>query len=147
MSNVALVAFARPVALADREYPIPALSMLRLANVAIPATAAVTVVPESSASLVSVPSVIVSVTVPVKLASVWPVESCAATCTAGLTVASAFVACGCTVNTRRDARCAPAAPAKISEIATPAHHGITLCGRMFKSALDGASRCGFHGGP
>ena len=102
---------------------------------------------ESSASLVSVPSVIVSVTVPVKLASVWPVESCAATCTAGLTVASAFVACGCTVNTSRDARCAPAAPAKISDRRTPAHHGMTLCGRMFKFALDGSSSCCFHGGP
>jgi hypothetical protein len=65
ISKGALVVPAKPVAAAESMYPVPALSMLRLENVATPATALTAVVPESTASPSPVPDVIDSVTLPV----------------------------------------------------------------------------------
>src|SRR5881628_3421429 len=97
-SNGSLVAAARPVAVAaDRVYPVPVdwvpiRSMVRVENVATPATAFTAVTPDSVAPPVPVPLVITTVTFPVKPGSVLPSASCAATCTAGATAAPAVIA-------------------------------------------------------
>src|SRR5512142_280873 len=72
--------------------------MLRLLNVATPATAATLVVPES----VPPPgfAAIAIVTVLVNVVTVLPTESRAATCTAGERIVAAVVVTGWDVNTR-----------------------------------------------
>src|SRR5213594_1773174 len=99
-SNGSLVAAARPVAVAaDRVYPVPVdwvpiRSMVRVENVATPATAFTAVTPDSVAPPVPVPLVITTVTFPVKPGTVLP----SASCTAGAIAAPASVALGCTAN-------------------------------------------------
>src|SRR5512145_1473390 len=61
MLNDALTAPVRPLAVAVRVYPVPARSMLKVENVATPATAATVRVPDSVAPGVPLPPVIVSV--------------------------------------------------------------------------------------
>src|SRR2546425_10022127 len=106
MVKKALVAPARPVAVADRLYALPLWAMLRSARVATPATAATVVVPESVAPLVPVPAVIVSVTAPAKPVAVWPEASRTVTWTGGLMVTPAVVLPGWAVNTSADASAA-----------------------------------------
>ena len=74
--------------------------MLSVEKVATPLTAAMVVVPESTAPLVPVPPVIVSVTLPVKPVTVLPSESFAVTATAGVMLAPAVVVLGCAVNAK-----------------------------------------------
>src|SRR3989442_12059489 len=87
MVKKALVAPARPVAVADRLYALPLWAMLKSAKVATPATAATVVVPESVAPLVPVPAVIVSVTSPVKPVPAAPDASPTVTWRDGMKVA------------------------------------------------------------
>src|SRR5437016_799358 len=98
MLNAVLAAPAGPVALAASEYPVPTLSILRLANVATPLTAATLVVPAS----VPPPGfpAIASATLPVNGVAMLPCASCAVTWTAGATTAPAVVLPGCTANAR-----------------------------------------------
>src|SRR2546426_839835 len=70
--------------------------MLRLANVANPATAATAVVPDRVPLPGFAPSA--RVTVPVKPVATLPWASCATTSTAGVIAAAAAVLLGCTVN-------------------------------------------------
>src|SRR5256885_975378 len=70
MLNAVLAAPAGPVALAASEYPVPTLSILRLANVATPLTAATVVVPDSAPPPGFVP--MATVTLPVNVGSVFP---------------------------------------------------------------------------
>src|SRR5437867_890688 len=70
MVKEALVVPARPAAVADSRYALPAWSISRVEKVATPATAVTVVVPERVAPLVPVPAVIVSVTSPAKFVAV-----------------------------------------------------------------------------
>src|SRR2546426_703118 len=70
--------------------------MLRLANVANPATAATAVVPDRGPLPGFASSA--TVTVPVKPVAVFPWASRAVTCTAGVSVAPAAAFVGCAVN-------------------------------------------------
>src|SRR2546423_12707158 len=79
--------------------------MLRVENVATPATAATVAVPDKVPSPGLVPSA--AVTLPLNPVAVLPSASRAVTCTAGAIVTPAVGLVGCTLNTRRLA--APAA--------------------------------------
>src|SRR5207302_8324584 len=80
MLNAALIAVPAPVAASV--YPVPTLSIARLANVATPSTAACVSVPPSVPVLGLVP--IATVMFPVNPVAVLPFASCAVTCTAGV---------------------------------------------------------------
>src|SRR5207302_1362096 len=95
MLNAALIAVPAPVAASV--YPVPTLSIARLANVATPSTAACVSVPPSVPVLGFVP--IATVTFPVNPVAVFPFASCAVTCTAGVITAPATVVVGWTLNT------------------------------------------------
>src|SRR5205823_12256999 len=97
MVNAVLVTPAGPVALAASVYPVPTLSILRLANVATPFTAATLVGPAS----VPPPGLltIASATLPVNGVAVLPCASCAVTWTAGVIAAAEVALDGSTVNT------------------------------------------------
>src|SRR5437879_12405843 len=71
--------------------------MLRVENVATPATAATVAVPDRVPSPGLVPSA--AVTLPLNPVAVLPCASWTVTCTAGVIVAPAVVLVGCTVNT------------------------------------------------
>src|SRR5213083_3809362 len=71
--------------------------MLRVENVATPATAATVAVPDRVPSPGLVPSA--AVTLPLNPVGVLPCASWTVTCTAGVIVAPAVVLVGCTVNT------------------------------------------------
>ena len=86
------VAPARPVALVVSVYPVAALLMLKVENVATPAVAATVVVPESVPPFGFVP--ITTLTVPVKLVTVFPCPSCAVSWTAGVLLPPATVLLG-----------------------------------------------------
>src|SRR6266699_2321208 len=79
-------------------YPVPALSMLKVENVATPPTAATGPPPVSVPPPGFVP--IARVTFPVNVVAVCPSASCAVTFTAGVIAAPAVVLLGGTVNTR-----------------------------------------------
>ena len=88
MSKGSLVTPVRPAAVADSVYPVPVftlplLSMLRLENVATPATGATVLVPDRVAPPRPVPAVIATDTWPVKPGTALPNASCTVTCTAG----------------------------------------------------------------
>src|SRR5438034_586865 len=93
--NAVLVALPAPVAVSV--YPVPALSIDRLANVATPAF------PARRSSALSVPPPgfvpIASVTFPVNPVAVLLLASSAVSCTAGVIAAPADVVLGCTENT------------------------------------------------
>src|SRR5205809_516416 len=93
-----LVALVGPEADAVSVYPVPALLMLSLANVATPLAAATVVVPAS----VPLPGFapMASVTLPLNPVAVFPWASCATTWTAGVIAASARALLGWTVNSR-----------------------------------------------
>src|SRR5204862_8191942 len=97
MVNAVLVTPAGPVALAASVYPVPTLSILRLANVATPFTAATLVGPAS----VPPPGLltIASATLPVNGVAVLPCASCTVTWTAGVIAAPEVALDGSTVNT------------------------------------------------
>src|SRR5881397_3486438 len=78
-------------------YPAPALSMLKVENVATPPTAATGPPPVSVPPPGFVP--IARVTLPVNVVAVCPLASCAVTFTAGVIAAPAVVLLGGTVNT------------------------------------------------
>ena len=78
-------------------YPVPALSMLKVENVATPPTAATGPLPVSVPPPGFVP--IARVTFPVNVVAVCPSASCAVTFTAGVIAAPAVVLLGGTVNT------------------------------------------------
>src|SRR5512143_4316579 len=73
--------------------------MLKVENVAIPATAPTVVVPRSVAPLVPDPEVMATLTLPANDGTTFPAASCAATCTAGVMAAPATVVTGGTVKT------------------------------------------------
>src|SRR2546425_13263142 len=85
--------------------------MLRVENVATPATAATVAVPDRVPPPGLVPSA--AVTLPLNPVAVLPSVYKAVTCTAGATVTPAVVLVGCTLNTRRLA--APAATLRSEE--------------------------------
>src|SRR2546427_6891788 len=98
MLNGALVAGVAPLVEATSVYPLPALSIVRPVNVAIPATAFTVVVP------LNVPPAgfdpIESVTALVAPASVFPDPSCTATLMAGIALpAAVFTGCPLKTNT------------------------------------------------
>src|SRR6266566_4025460 len=93
--NAVLVVLPAPVAVSV--YPVPTLSIDRLANVATPALAATVAVPVSVPLPGFVP--IASVTFPVNSVAVLLLASSAVTCTAGVIAAPADVVLGCTENT------------------------------------------------
>src|SRR6266853_3069096 len=97
MLNAVLVAPAGPVALAESVYPVPTLSILRLAKVATPFTAATLAGP----ARVPPPGLltIASVTLPLNGVAVLPCASCAVTWTAGVIAAPEVALDGWTVNT------------------------------------------------
>src|SRR5882724_11279886 len=97
MLNGALGTVGRPLAAMVSVYPVPILSILKVANVATPLRAATVVVPDSAppSGLVPIPAI----TLPVNPVAVLPCASCTVTCTAGVIVAPAVVLVGCTVNT------------------------------------------------
>src|SRR5574341_2151475 len=95
MLNVTLVATVKPVALADRVYPVPLLSMLRVLKDAAPATAATVAVPDRAPDPGLVPMAIV--TFPVKPGTALPTASCAVTTIAAIGV-PATVVVGCVVH-------------------------------------------------
>src|SRR6266566_4626648 len=95
MLNAVLVALPAPVAV--RVYPLPTLSIDRLANVATPALAATVAVPASVPLPGFVP--IATVTFPVNPVAVLLLASSAVTCTAGVIAVPADVVLGCTENT------------------------------------------------
>src|SRR6266566_4287553 len=97
MLNGALGTVGSPTAAAVSVYPVPILSMLRVENVATPATAVAVAVPDRVPPLGLLP--IAAVTLPVNPVAVLPCASCTVTCTAGVIVAPAVVLVGCTVNT------------------------------------------------
>ena len=102
MSNRALVALARPLALALAvSVYLPTSLILRSANVATPLAAGTVVVPPSVVPVGFVPSAIV--TSPVKLATTFSRVSNAVTCTGGEMTLPAMVLCGCVVNSSRAA--------------------------------------------
>ncbi len=100
MSNAALVAPARPVAVAESVYPRPALSMFKSEKVATPATAATVCVPASTAPAVPDPAVIVRVTLPVNPTCTFPRPSFAVTLIAGAMFVPAIAFDGSTVYDR-----------------------------------------------
>src|SRR5919108_318212 len=71
--------------------------MLKVENVATPATAATVFVPDRVPELGFAP--IATVMSPVNPVAVLPCASCAVTCTAGVIAAPAAVLLGCTLNT------------------------------------------------
>ena len=77
---------------------MPALFRASPENVAIPADAATTVVPDSVPPVGFAASV--TVTLPVNPVAVFSSASRAVTCTAGVIAAPAAVVTGCTLNTR-----------------------------------------------
>src|SRR5437016_12345644 len=100
--------------------------MLRVENVATPATAATVVVPARAPPPGFVP--IAAVTLPLNPVAVLPCASWTVTCTAGVIVAPAVVLVGCTVNTSwlaapggrvNVADVAPARPAALAAIRYP----------------------------
>src|ERR1700747_2051217 len=91
--------------------------MLRLANVAVPFTAATLVVPDSVPLPGFVP--IVTATLPAKPVAVLPCPSNAVTWTAGVIVVPATAFEGCTENTRRAAAPAPMANGALAIVGTP----------------------------
>jgi hypothetical protein len=95
MLNVELVASVSDAALAVNVYPVPALSIDKVENVAMPAAAAIVAVPDSVPALALVP--IVTVTFPVKLVATLSFRSSAVTWTAGM-LEPAAVFTGWTVN-------------------------------------------------
>src|SRR6185295_2587784 len=80
-------------------YPVPALSMDRLANVATPATAATVVVPDSVPPPGLAP--MATVMLAVELGTRLPNASCTVTCTAGAIATPAVALVGCTVKASR----------------------------------------------
>ena len=96
MLNVELVPSVSEAAVAVSVYPVPALSMESVENVATPAAAAIVVVPESVPAFAFVP--IATVTLPVKLVATLSNWSSAVTLTAGVIAEPAAVSEGCTVN-------------------------------------------------
>src|SRR5512143_429692 len=102
MSNEALVPLARPVEEAVSVYfglaPV-GLSMLRLENVAIPASADLVTDPDRVAVGSPVPLVIATLMLLLNVGTRFPCASSAETFTAGLMVAPVVVAVGCTVKT------------------------------------------------
>src|SRR5215471_4564707 len=92
------VAPLSPEALAARVYPVPALSTLRLLNVATPLAAACVVVPDSAAAFALFPNA--SVTELFAVVTRFPPASCTSTCTAGR-VAPPVVPLGSAKNARR----------------------------------------------
>src|SRR5581483_7149345 len=96
MSKAELVAPVSPVLDAASVYPVPGLSTERLENVAVPATAATDVVPESVPPPGFEPSAIVTVAVLVVRLSL---ASRTRTVTAGLIVAPPVALVGCCPNT------------------------------------------------
>src|SRR5215470_14289957 len=100
MLNVALAnPPTNPVAVADSVYPVPALSMLNVENVAVPFTAVTVLVPERFAPAVPVPPVIATVIALAKLVAVLLNWSWAVTTMAGETLEPAAVAEGWVVKT------------------------------------------------
>src|SRR5437867_37033 len=95
MLNAVLVVLPAPVAVSV--YPVPTLSIDRLANVATPALAATVAVPASVPLPGFVP--IATVTFPVNPVAVLLLASWAVTWTAGVMVGRAVVLLGCTENT------------------------------------------------
>src|SRR5437773_918182 len=96
--NSTLVALLSPVAAAVSVYPVPALLMLRFANVATPLAAATVVVPASVPLPGFAPRAMV--TLPLNPVAVLPWASCATTWTAGVIAAPARALLGWTVNSR-----------------------------------------------
>src|SRR5512146_1568679 len=94
MLKVFEVALARPDAVAESRYPVPALSMLRLLNDARPLEAASVVVPDSVPLLGLVPIAMVMLLLAV--VTRLPPASRTSTCTAGVMVAPPAVFAGCT---------------------------------------------------
>src|SRR6266568_3547766 len=99
MLNALLVASVSPDAVARRVYPVPALSTLKLGNVAMPFTALIGVPPESVPPLEAGSSA--SPIVPVNPCTTCSEASSAATWTGGVIAAPApTVVCGCCVKPR-----------------------------------------------
>src|SRR6058998_2503948 len=93
-----LVALVGPEAAAVSVYPVPALLMLRFANVATPLAAATVAVPASVPLPGFAPRAMV--TLPLNPVAVLPWASCATTWTAGAIAAPARALLGWTVNSR-----------------------------------------------
>jgi hypothetical protein len=89
MLNAVLVSAAREDAVAVSVYPVPIWSILKLAKVATPFTAAAAGEPARRPRLTT-PALrpMATVTVPVKLVTTFPAESNAVTCTGGWMVLS-----------------------------------------------------------
>ena len=95
MSNASLVSAASEDAVAVSVYPVPIWSMRKLAKVAIPFTAATSVVPVSRPSPSTPPLLpMATFTLPVKLATTFPAESNTVTCTGGRIMLSFIVLSG-----------------------------------------------------
>src|SRR5439155_1347988 len=97
MLNGALGTVGSPPAATVSVYPVPSLSILKVANVATPPTAATVLVPDRVPPPGLVP--IAVVTLPVNPVAVLPCASCAVTWTAGVIVVPAVVLLGWTLNT------------------------------------------------
>src|SRR5512143_330810 len=96
MLNVELTPSVSDAVVAVSVYPVPALSMESVENVATPAAAPIVVVPESVPAFAFVP--IATVTLPAKLVATLSNWSRAVTLTAGVMAEPAAVSEGCTVN-------------------------------------------------
>ena len=123
-ANAGLDTAGRPAAPATSVYPVPVLSRLKVANVAMPALAATAVVPASAPPLGFVP--MVTRTVSLNALATLPRASRAVTLTAGVMADPAVTSVGGTVN----ARCV-GAPAVMSNAALVA----MLPGRLVADAV------------
>src|SRR5438552_18863966 len=98
--------------------------MLRVENVATPATAATVAVPDRVPSPGLVPSA--AVTLPLNPVAVLPCASWTVTCTAGVIVAPAVVLVGCTLNTSRLDVPAAAVNAALAPELRPVAAGVSV---------------------
>src|SRR5947199_133017 len=112
-----LVALVGPEADAVSVYPVPALLMLRFANVATPLDAATVVVPASVPLPGFAPRAMVTVPLDPVAALPW---------TSSPAPGTAVVLTGCTVNTRRSAAAAPTSNAALVPLATPVAAAVSV---------------------
>src|SRR6267142_60846 len=115
--NSGLFTAVRPVEVARRRYPFPALLIDRSENVATPATATTGLVPESVPLPGFAPAGIATLMLPVNCVAVLPNASRAVTSTGGVITAPAGVLAGATVNASCVA--APGTPSAVKVTGVP----------------------------
>src|SRR5437867_447949 len=118
-----LVAPVGPEAEAVSVYPVPALLMLRFANVATPLAAATVAVPASVPLPGFAPRAMV--TLPLNPVAVFPCASCAVIWTVGAIAVPAVALLGCTVNSRVAAVPGVILNASLLPVATPAAAAVS----------------------